>query len=90
MRRTGHKLVCPAPNCTGGYAHRVTQISLANVAMPAEVIARITGAHVVYRCSYCGFVWAKIAGNVAPLGFKGRANTKEFTAVPEDYETRST
>jgi hypothetical protein len=63
--------------------------------MPAEVLARRSDMKVLYRCSYCGFVWFQ--NNTASPGFEARpagwySNFRwpnEFHTVGETYPIRN-
>lgn len=79
------KVLCPAPSCKGGYLPKEAKNGQIEK-VPSEVLARKKKDQLVYRCTYCGFMWAqRDEGNVTPLGF---LENLEFKQVPKDYRNR--
>lgn len=93
-RRKSSRPRCPAPDCSGGYTGRLRQVAPESIPIPEEVQQRAGKGDVIYRCGYCGFVWAQKSSsqpgvNVTPLGFyRNFSNPNEFFPVSEDYEIR--
>src|SRR5205809_648512 len=92
--RRSYEPHCPAPDCSGGRAHRLHQTTAEAVHMPADVLARRKDLEVLFRCSYCGFVWFQNTASYP--GFEARPAgwydnfrwPNEFHAVSETYSIR--
>ncbi len=94
-RKKKDKVCCPAPDCRGGYSHRLYEVNAKLIQkIPPEVLARKKDDESIYRCNYCGFVWGqksyrRMGIDVTPLGFYDNfTNPNKFVAVSENYETR--
>jgi hypothetical protein len=65
-----------------------------NVKVPLEILSRKGPSDVIYRCSYCGFVWFQRSSSYPgydpiPAGFYNDfRNPDAFSPVPEDYRVR--
>jgi hypothetical protein len=84
---------CPE-GCAGGRAGRLHQVMAENVKVPPEILSRKRPSDVIYRCSYCGFVWFQRSSSYpgydpTPAGFYNDfRNPETFSPVPEDYRIR--
>ncbi|MCX6639523.1 MAG: hypothetical protein NTW14_03455 [bacterium] len=89
-----YKIHCPAPDCTGGRPNRLIKIQAIEADIPAEILNRTSANDVIYRCSYCGLVWAQspaktVGFDVIPLGFYDNFTApNKFIAVRDDYQIR--
>ena len=48
---------CPASDCSGGYESRLHQVTADSVHITPDILALKEPGDVIFRCSYCGFVW---------------------------------
>jgi hypothetical protein len=85
---------CPSTQCSGGYSHRLGKTSAESVEMPPDMLARREGTDLIYRCSYCGFVWFQSSASYpgfdpTPAGFYDNFMApSEFVPVPQTYRIR--
>jgi hypothetical protein len=85
---------CPARNCSGGHGSRLHQVTAGKVNITQEVLSRRKSSDVIYRCSYCGFVWFQSSTsfpgfNPTPAGFYDNfQNPNVFIPIPEFYPIR--
>ncbi len=93
-RKKEAKPQCPAPDCQGGYSNRIHEADYLVEKTPADVLERKDRNDTIFRCNYCGFLWAKSSskgydGGIIPLGFYDSfQNPNEFSAVPKTYRIR--
>ncbi len=93
MPRKRKTTACPAGDC-GATSPRIVEIDVNRFPIPQEAKGRIKENGIVFRCSYCGFVWAEthsglLSPQVTPLGFYDSfRKPNEFKLVPTNYDTR--
>lgn len=69
---------CPAVNCTGGYASRLTRFP--EEKLPLDVLEQIPDRAILYNCNYCGLVWFQRATYAA--GFEPTIIGKYDAPIP--------
>jgi hypothetical protein len=88
-----YKPHCPAPNCRGGYEHRLKKVEGMPEWIPPEILKLKKETEQLYRCNYCGFVWfqdnSKQKGfDPKPLGFFDSIFSPGFVLVDKSYRIR--
>jgi len=91
--RKAYQTHCPN-GCAGGLSGRLYPVIAENVKLTPEVLTRKGPSDLIYRCSYCGFVWFQRSSShpgydPTPAGFYDDfRNPNAFSPVPEDYSIR--
>ena len=92
-RRKTYETHCPN-GCAGGLTGGLHRVIADNVKLTPEVLSRKRPSDLIYRCSYCGFVWFQRSSSYpgydpTPAGFYSDfRNPDTFSPVPEDYRIR--
>jgi len=89
-RRKKYMPECPAQDCTGGDSNRLYRVSADSVHVPDQHRSPEKNGFLLYRCSYCGFLWYQdplgVDLNPIPVGFYNNfTKPNEFFAVGRDY-----
>jgi len=89
------KVICPAPDCQGGYPNREHEVDEKIIEkIPFEILDRLDDDEKPFRCNCCGFVYGKSFSKqggirIKPLGFlDSPQNPNEFVPVSKNYRTR--
>ena len=81
---------CPNADCKGGDQSRLYKVGQKSISIPEEVLSIKGAKETIYRCNYCGLLWAqedskRIGLDPKPLGIY---RNLEFFSIPDNFRIR--